>query len=70
MLAPLALTQLLLAELQRSRGALVAVSSDAAVEAYEGWGGYGSAKAALDQLAAVLGVETPTCASTPSTPAT
>ena len=58
-LAPLALTQLLLPELHRSRGALVAVSSDAAVEAYEGWGGYGSAKAALDRLAAVLGVENP-----------
>ncbi|MET8997945.1 SDR family NAD(P)-dependent oxidoreductase [Amycolatopsis sp. NPDC004169] len=51
--APLALTQLL-------RPAIVInVSSDAAVEAYEGWGGYGSAKAALDQLTAVLGVEHP-----------
>ena len=35
------------------------VSSDAAVEAYEGWGGYGASKAALDQLSAVLGVEAP-----------
>ena len=35
------------------------LSSDAAVEAYPGWGGYGSAKAALDQLAAVLAVEHP-----------
>jgi NAD(P)-dependent dehydrogenase (short-subunit alcohol dehydrogenase family) len=34
-------------------------SSDAAVEAYPGWGGYGAAKAALDQLAAVLAVEEP-----------
>ena len=58
-LAPLALTQLLLPELRRSRGVLVAVSSDAAVEAYEGWGGYGSAKAALDRLTAVLAVENP-----------
>ena len=32
------------------------ISSDAAVEAYPGWGGYGSAKAALDQLTAVLDV--------------
>jgi NAD(P)-dependent dehydrogenase (short-subunit alcohol dehydrogenase family) len=35
------------------------VSSDAAVEAYPGWGGYGAAKAALDQLTAVLAVEHP-----------
>ncbi|MGW1499716.1 SDR family NAD(P)-dependent oxidoreductase [Streptomyces mirabilis] len=40
-------------------GAVVAVSSDAAAEAYETWGGYGVSKAALDQLAAVLGVEEP-----------
>jgi NAD(P)-dependent dehydrogenase (short-subunit alcohol dehydrogenase family) len=33
------------------------VSSDAAVEAYAGWGGYGSAKAALDHLTAVLAAE-------------
>ena len=46
------------------------VTSDAAVEPYEGWGGYGSAKAALDHLTAILAVERPTCASTPSTPAT
>ncbi|HEY3480295.1 MAG TPA: SDR family NAD(P)-dependent oxidoreductase [Streptomyces sp.] len=55
--APLALTQLLLPAL--SRGVLINVSSDAAVEAYEGWGGYGSAKAALDQVTAVLGAENP-----------
>ena len=35
-------------------GAVVDVSSDAAVEAYATWGGYGASKAALDQLAAVL----------------
>ena len=34
-------------------------TSDAAVEPYEGWGGYGSAKAALDQLSAILGAEHP-----------
>ena len=56
-LAPLALTQLLLDDLRAARGTLVAVSSDAAVEAYEGWGGYGSSKAALDHLAAVLAAE-------------
>ncbi|GAA3036592.1 SDR family NAD(P)-dependent oxidoreductase [Streptomyces glomeratus] len=40
-------------------GAVIAVSSDAAAEAYGAWGGYGASKAALDQLAAVLGVEEP-----------
>ena len=59
-LAPLALVQLLLPHLQRSRGRIVNVTSDAAVEPYAGWGGYGSAKAALDQLSAVLAVELPT----------
>lgn len=58
-LAPLALTQLLLPQLRAARGAVVNLSSDAAVEAYPGWGGYGSAKAALDQLSAVLAVEEP-----------
>ena len=57
--APLALTQLVLPALRESRGAIVNISSDAAVEAYEGWGGYGSAKAALDQLTAVLAAEQP-----------
>jgi NAD(P)-dependent dehydrogenase (short-subunit alcohol dehydrogenase family) len=57
--APLALTQLLLPQLVRHDGRIVNVSSDAAVEAYEGWGGYGSSKAALDQLTAVLGAEQP-----------
>jgi NAD(P)-dependent dehydrogenase (short-subunit alcohol dehydrogenase family) len=58
-LAPLALTQLLLPALRAARGTVVAISSDAAVEPYEGWGGYGASKAALDQLAAVLGTEEP-----------
>jgi NAD(P)-dependent dehydrogenase (short-subunit alcohol dehydrogenase family) len=35
------------------------VTSDAAVEAYEGWGGYGSSKAALEQLTRVLAAERP-----------
>ncbi len=59
-LAPLALAQLLLPALRGSGGVIVDVSSDAAVEAYEGWGGYGASKAALDQLSAVLAVEEPT----------
>ncbi|MFF6991933.1 SDR family NAD(P)-dependent oxidoreductase [Streptomyces sp. NPDC010273] len=40
-------------------GAVIAVSSDAAAEAYETWGGYGASKAALDHLAAVLAAEEP-----------
>jgi NAD(P)-dependent dehydrogenase (short-subunit alcohol dehydrogenase family) len=59
-LAPLALTQLALPLLRASEvGTIVTLSSDAAVEAYAGWGGYGAAKAALDHLAAVLAVEEP-----------
>jgi NAD(P)-dependent dehydrogenase (short-subunit alcohol dehydrogenase family) len=58
-LAPLGLIQLVLPALARSHGRIVNVSSDAAVEPYPGWGGYGSAKAALDQLTAVLAAEHP-----------
>ncbi|PZS17802.1 MAG: short-chain dehydrogenase [Pseudonocardiales bacterium] len=58
-IAPLALSQLLLASLAAAGGAIVNVSSDAAVEAYEGWGGYGPSKAALDHLGAVLAAEEP-----------
>jgi NAD(P)-dependent dehydrogenase (short-subunit alcohol dehydrogenase family) len=57
--APLALIQLLTAPLAAAAGTIVNVSSDAAVEAYPGWGGYGSSKAALDQLTAVLAAEEP-----------
>ena len=56
-LAPLALIQLLADQLEAAGGAVINVSSDAAVEAYPGWGGYGSSKAALDQLTAVLAAE-------------
>jgi len=56
--APLALIQLALPRLQPG-AAIVNVSSDAAREPYPGWGGYGSAKAALDQLTAILGAEHP-----------
>lgn len=58
-IAPLALAQLLLPALAAARGVIVNLSSDAAVEAYEGWGGYGSSKAALDHLGAVLATEQP-----------
>lgn len=59
-MAPLALFQLVLSCLEERAGKVIDLSSDAAVEAYQGWGGYGSAKAALDQLTAVLAVEHPT----------
>ncbi|HEV3280764.1 MAG TPA: SDR family oxidoreductase [Acidimicrobiales bacterium] len=57
--APVALLQSALPLLRAARGTVLAISSDAAVEAYEGWGGYGSSKAALDQVHAVLAVEEP-----------
>jgi len=57
--APLALVQALLPLLTVGGGTIVNISSDAAVEGYEGWGGYGSSKAALDQLGRVLAVEHP-----------
>ncbi len=56
--APLALAQLALPRLTAG-AAILDITSDAAVEAYEGWGGYGSSKAALEQLTAILGVERP-----------
>jgi NAD(P)-dependent dehydrogenase (short-subunit alcohol dehydrogenase family) len=57
--APLALVQAVLPALRAAHGSVVDISSDAAVEAYAGWGGYGASKAALDQLTAVLAVEEP-----------
>jgi len=57
--APLALTQLALPSLRKRGGAVVNVTSDAAVEAYPGWGGYGSAKAAVEQLSRILAAEEP-----------
>ncbi|MGQ0617318.1 MAG: SDR family NAD(P)-dependent oxidoreductase [Acidimicrobiia bacterium] len=61
-LAPLGLVQLALPLLRASAGAVLNVTSDAAVEGYEGWGGYGSSKAALEQLTNVLAAEDPTLA--------
>ncbi len=58
-LAPIALVQLVLPALRLRAGRIVDVSSDAAVEAYATWGGYGAAKAALDHATAVLAVENP-----------
>jgi NAD(P)-dependent dehydrogenase (short-subunit alcohol dehydrogenase family) len=59
-LAPIALTQALLPALTAASGVLINISSDAAVEAYETWGGYGSAKAGLDHATRVLAAEHPT----------
>ena len=57
-LAPLALGQLDLPRL-REGAAILDITSVAGVEAYEGWGGYGSSKAALEQMTAVLAEEHP-----------
>lgn len=56
-LAPLALIQALLPVLRERGGAILGITSDAAVEAYAGWGGYGAAKAALEQASNVLAAE-------------
>ncbi|MGA2009587.1 MAG: SDR family oxidoreductase [Solirubrobacteraceae bacterium] len=55
--APLGLIQLALPRM--AGGCVINVTSDAAVEPYPGWGGYGSSKAALEQLTSVLGAERP-----------
>ena len=57
-LAPMALVQEAFPKLS-ANAAILNISSDAGVEPYEGWGGYGSSKAALDHLTAVLAVERP-----------
>jgi NAD(P)-dependent dehydrogenase (short-subunit alcohol dehydrogenase family) len=57
-LAPVALLQLALPRMSDG-AAVLDITSDAGVEAYEGWGGYGSSKAALEQLTAVLASEQP-----------
>src|SRR4051812_40013273 len=57
-IAPLALAQLAVPRMDEG-ATILNISSDAAVEVYEGWGGYGSSKAALEQLTRVLAVEHP-----------
>jgi NAD(P)-dependent dehydrogenase (short-subunit alcohol dehydrogenase family) len=56
---PIRLVQLALPILRAPGGTIVNVTSDAAIEGYEGWGGYGSSKAALEQLSNVLAAERP-----------
>jgi NAD(P)-dependent dehydrogenase (short-subunit alcohol dehydrogenase family) len=58
-IAQLGLVQLALPALRAANGRVIAVTSDAAIEAYEGWGGYGASKAALEALARVLASEEP-----------
>ena len=55
--APVALTQALLPSLRRRGGAVLNITSDAAAGAYAGWGGYGAAKAALEQASNILAAE-------------
>jgi NAD(P)-dependent dehydrogenase (short-subunit alcohol dehydrogenase family) len=57
--APVALTQLMLPLLRARGGAVLNITSDAAVEPYAGWGGYGATKAALEQASNVLAAEEP-----------
>ncbi|MBA3654625.1 MAG: SDR family oxidoreductase [Actinobacteria bacterium] len=57
--APIALLQEALPLLRESGGTVVNITSDAGVEGYEGWGGYGSSKAALEQASRVLAAEEP-----------
>jgi NAD(P)-dependent dehydrogenase (short-subunit alcohol dehydrogenase family) len=57
--AQLGVIQATLPALRAAHGTVIDVTSDAAVEPYEGWGGYGASKAALEHLGAVLAVEEP-----------
>ncbi|MDQ1445497.1 MAG: hypothetical protein QOI20_1961 [Acidimicrobiaceae bacterium] len=57
--APLALAQAALPHLRTANGRILNITSDASVEPYEGWGGYGSSKAALDHLSRILDAEEP-----------
>ena len=57
-LAPLGLIQQALPSMPDG-AAVINLTSDAAIEPYEGWGGYGASKAALDQLSAILAAEQP-----------
>jgi NAD(P)-dependent dehydrogenase (short-subunit alcohol dehydrogenase family) len=58
-IAPLALIQLALPLLRESHGIVINITSDAAPEAYPGWGVYGSSKSALEAIGRVLAVEEP-----------
>jgi len=55
-IAPLALIQQV-QHVLKPEARILNITSDAGVEAYPGWGGYGSSKAALEQLSAILAAE-------------
>jgi len=59
LIGPLRLIQTTLPLLRETGGVVVNITSDAAVEGYEGWGGYGSSKAGLEQMSRVLAAEEP-----------
>lgn len=59
LVSPLRLIQISLPHLRSNGGMVVNVTSDAAVMPYEGWGGYGAAKAGLEQMSNVLAAEEP-----------
>jgi NAD(P)-dependent dehydrogenase (short-subunit alcohol dehydrogenase family) len=59
LVAPLRLIQLALPTLRSTHGTVVNVTSDAAVEGYEGWGGYGASKAGLEHMSRILTAEEP-----------
>lgn len=58
LISPLALIQTLHRQF-RPNPVVINITSDAALEAYQGWGGYGSSKAALEQMSSILAVENP-----------
>ena len=60
LVAPLALTRAFLPQLRRRRGTVVNITSDAAIEPYETWGGYGASKAALEHASRIVAAEEPT----------
>ncbi|MFN2464002.1 MAG: SDR family oxidoreductase [Candidatus Dormibacteria bacterium] len=59
LIAPLALWQEVMPLMAGRQGTVINITSDAAVEGYEGWGGYGASKAALEQVSRVIAAEHP-----------
>jgi NAD(P)-dependent dehydrogenase (short-subunit alcohol dehydrogenase family) len=55
---PLVLTSTMLPWLREAGGVLLSISSDAAIDHYEGWGLYGASKAGLDHVTLTYGAET------------
>jgi NAD(P)-dependent dehydrogenase (short-subunit alcohol dehydrogenase family) len=57
-IAPLGMIQAVQDQLKPG-AAIINITSDAGIEPYPGWGGYGSSKAALEHLSAILAAENP-----------